>query len=189
MLRQQHRDGLSDHRMATATHHREQHLLFLLHVRLQFLLDVSQQRRNAVRGQCMRAVRRLRPACQAQQFGQLAAMPELAELAKLLETTYLGVLIAWAQEMERLAAQYEGSFSDVNRFIEEIDFLPSHIFPGAIGGHCVLPNIELLRSRVESQFLDLVVESNALKQQAQSAVCTGAANDQDRTDRVGVLGA
>jgi len=115
--------------------------------------------------------------------------PELAELAKLLETTYLGVLIAWAQEMERLAAQYEGSFSDVNRFIEEIDFLPSHIFPGAIGGHCVLPNIELLRSRVESQFLDLVVESNALKQQAQSAVCTGAANDQDRTDRVGVLGA
>ncbi len=89
--------------------------------------------------------------------------PEIAELAKLLETTYLGVLIAWAQEMERLAAQYNGSFDDVNRFVTEVDFLPAHVFPGVIGGHCVLPNIELLRSRVESPFLDLVVESNSLK--------------------------
>lgn len=97
---------------------------------------------------------------------------EVAELAKLLETTYLGMLIAWAQEMERLAAQYGGSFEDVNSFIQEIDFLPSHVFPGVIGGHCVLPNIELLRSRVESPFLNLVVESNSLKAQA-SAVGAG----------------
>lgn len=92
--------------------------------------------------------------------------PEIAELAKLLETTYLGVLIAWTQEMERLAAQYGGGFRDVNRFVEEVDFLPAQIFPGVIGGHCVLPNIALLRSRVESPFLDLVVESNSLKAQA-----------------------
>lgn len=89
--------------------------------------------------------------------------PEVAELAKLLETTYLGVLIAWTQEMERLALQYGGSFEDVNSFVKEVDFLPSHVFPGVIGGHCVLPNIELLRSRVESPFLNLVVESNSLK--------------------------
>jgi UDP-N-acetyl-D-mannosaminuronate dehydrogenase len=101
--------------------------------------------------------------------------PEVAELAKLLETTYLGVLIAWAQEMERLAVQYEGSFSDVNAFLEEIDFLPSHIFPGVIGGHCVLPNIDLLRSRVESDFLDLVVQSNLLKKQSQNEIFAGAA--------------
>lgn len=89
--------------------------------------------------------------------------PEVAEMAKLLETTYLGMLIAWTQEMERLAAQYGGSFDDVNSFVKEVDFLPSHMFPGVIGGHCVLPNIELLRSRVESPFLNLIVESNSLK--------------------------
>jgi len=91
--------------------------------------------------------------------------PELAELAKLLETTYLGVLIAWAQEMEHLAGLYGGSFDEVNVFIKEIDFLPSHIFPGEIGGHCVLPNIATLRSQLKSKFLDLVLESNQRKQQ------------------------
>lgn len=92
------------------------------------------------------------------------ASVELGELAKLLETTYLGMLIAWAQEMERVAFRYGGSFEDVNVFIKEIDFLPAHVFPGEIGGHCVLPNIEILRSQVESKFLDMVLESNQLKQ-------------------------
>jgi len=89
---------------------------------------------------------------------------EIAELSKILETTYLGVLIAWAQEMERLAVDCGGSFDDVNAFIKEINFLPSHIFPGEIGGHCVLPNIAILRSQVESDFLDLILKSNELKQ-------------------------
>jgi len=114
--------------------------------------------------------------------------PELAELAKLLETTYLGVLIAWTQEMERLAARYGGTFDEVNRFTEEVDYLPAHIFPGVIGGHCVLPNIELLRTGVESKFLDLVVESNLLKTQLPEAVCAGEIEDENRTDRIGVLG-
>ena len=91
--------------------------------------------------------------------------PELGELAKLLETTYLGILIAWAQEVERLAAQYGGAFEDVNAFVEEIDFLPSGIFPGRIGGHCVMPNIAILRTQLKSKFLDTVVESNEIKEQ------------------------
>jgi len=89
---------------------------------------------------------------------------ELAELSKLLETTYLGILIGWTQEVERLAAQYDGSFEEVNAFVEEIDFLPSHVFPGIIGGHCVMPNIAILQSRFKSDFLDAVLNSNALKQ-------------------------
>lgn len=91
--------------------------------------------------------------------------PELAELSKLLETTYLGILIAWAQEVERLAAQYDGTFEEVNAFIEEIDFLPSHIFPGQIGGHCVMPNIAILQTQLKSRFLDAVVESNKRKEE------------------------
>jgi UDP-N-acetyl-D-mannosaminuronate dehydrogenase len=91
--------------------------------------------------------------------------PELAELGKLLETTYLGILIGWAQEVERLAARYDGTFEDVNAFVEEIDFLPAHIYPGCIGGHCVLPNIAILQSQIKSDFLDAVVKSNGIKQQ------------------------
>lgn len=101
--------------------------------------------------------------------------PEIAELSKLLETTYLGVIIAWTQEIERLAAQFGGSFDDVNSFIKEVDFLPSHVFPGVIGGHCVLPNIDILRSRIRSKFLDLIVESNHLKVQAPDIVGAGVA--------------
>jgi UDP-N-acetyl-D-mannosaminuronate dehydrogenase len=91
--------------------------------------------------------------------------PELGELSKLLETTYLGVLIAWMQEVERFAVQYGASAEEVNAFIEEIDFLPSHIFPGHIGGHCVMPNIEILRSQFDSAFLDAIVDSNELKRE------------------------
>jgi UDP-N-acetyl-D-mannosaminuronate dehydrogenase len=89
--------------------------------------------------------------------------PEVAELAKLLETTGLGMLIAWAQEVERLALRHGASFSEVNAFIEEIDFLPSHVFPGHIGGHCVMPNIAILRTRFRSSFLDAIVDSNEEK--------------------------
>lgn len=90
---------------------------------------------------------------------------EIAELSKLLETTYLGVLIGWAQEVERLAASLGGTPEEVNAFIQEIDFLPSHIFPGHIGGHCVMPNIKILQTQFSSAFLDAVVESNELKRQ------------------------
>lgn len=85
------------------------------------------------------------------------------EVAKLLETTWLGVLVGWAQEVERIAAHYGASYKDVNAFIEEVAFLPGGIFPGVIGGHCVMPNIAILRSALQSDFLDAVVKSNALK--------------------------
>ena len=88
---------------------------------------------------------------------------EIAELSKLLETTYLGLLVAWAQEVEGFAACYDASAEEINTFLQEIDCLPAHIFPGHIGGHCVMPNIEILRSQFDSKFLDAIVESNELK--------------------------
>jgi len=98
---------------------------------------------------------------------------EIAEFSKLVETTWLGILIGWAQEVERLAAQYGGSYDDVNAFIKEIDFLPSHTFPGQIGGHCVMPNIAILQSQVQSAFLDAVVESNEAKRKHLAASSAG----------------
>jgi UDP-N-acetyl-D-mannosaminuronate dehydrogenase len=89
--------------------------------------------------------------------------PEIAETSKLLETTYLGVLIAWAQEVERIAKHAGASFDEVNAFIKEIDFLPSHVFPGVIGGHCVMPNIAILKTQLKSDFLNLIEMSDEQK--------------------------
>ena len=47
-------------------------------------------------------------------------------------------------------------------FFEEVDFLPRpRYFPGVIGGHCVLPNIQLLRKLAGSPLLDAILESNS----------------------------
>src|SRR5579863_10491338 len=64
--------------------------------------------------------------------------PEAGELSKLLETTWLGMLVGWAQDIERMAAQCGASYDDVNAFITEIAYLPKNVFPGHIGGHCVM---------------------------------------------------
>ena len=90
--------------------------------------------------------------------------PEAGELSKLLETTWLGILVGWAQEIERMAAQCSASYDEVNAFVKEIDYLPTNVFPGYIGGHCVMPNIALLRGRFASKFLEAVVESNESKE-------------------------
>ena len=108
--------------------------------------------------------------------------PEIAELSKLLETSWLGVLVGWAQEVERMAAQYGASYEEVNTFIKEVDFLPSHVFPGHIGGHCVMPNIDILRSMFPSKFLDAVVESNQAKEQE---FRTATSRTQDKSRPIG----
>lgn len=87
---------------------------------------------------------------------------EVGEIAKLLETTWLGVLVAWAQEAERIAEKHGATHDEVNMFTEEVAFIPK-VFPGVIGGHCVMPNIAILRSVLRSDFLDVIVASNELK--------------------------
>ncbi len=92
---------------------------------------------------------------------EMLAAPETLELAKLLETTYFGVLIAWAQEMNRFASVVDADYLEVGKFFTEIAYLPKVLFqPGIIGGHCVMPNIELLLQRFQSEFLDTIKHSN-----------------------------
>lgn len=87
--------------------------------------------------------------------------PEALELAKLLETTYFGLLIAWAQEMNRFAESLSTDYFEVGKFFREISYLPNVLFqPGYIGGHCVIPNIALLQQRFESDFLSAIKNSN-----------------------------
>ncbi|MGA2889982.1 MAG: hypothetical protein ABSE51_18190 [Terracidiphilus sp.] len=109
-----------------------------------------------------------------------AAFPNATagEVAKLIETTWLGILVGWAQEVERIAGRYDATYEDLNAFIAEVAFLPHDVFPGLIEGHCVMPNIALLRSVMRSDFLDAVVNSNDFKRSgATRSTLTGKTND------------
>jgi UDP-N-acetyl-D-mannosaminuronate dehydrogenase len=93
---------------------------------------------------------------------QRMSSPEALELAKLLETTYFGVLVAWAQEMDRFSCAVGADYWETIDFFKEIDYLPPVGFqPGYIGGHCVMPNLELLEQVRRSEFIDLMRESNS----------------------------
>lgn len=83
------------------------------------------------------------------------------ELAKLSETTYFGVLIGFAQELNRFARHLNVDYFETTEFFEEIDFLPrTRYYPGFIGGHCVIPNIKLLKMIRDSNLLDAILSSN-----------------------------
>jgi UDP-N-acetyl-D-mannosaminuronate dehydrogenase len=87
--------------------------------------------------------------------------PDALEVAKLLETTYLGMLIAWAQEADRFCRAAGAEYDDVMLMMREIDYLPPVVFrPGYIGGHCVIPNTYLLEQVRPSPFIDLLRASN-----------------------------
>jgi UDP-N-acetyl-D-mannosaminuronate dehydrogenase len=90
--------------------------------------------------------------------------PEATELAKLTETTYFGVMIAWAQEVERYCDKAGQSYEEVVSFYGEVPFFPKiKYFPGIIGGHCVMPNIEILRKLDDSTLLAAIKRSNEAK--------------------------
>jgi UDP-N-acetyl-D-mannosaminuronate dehydrogenase len=111
----------------------------------------------------------------------LIATPETLELAKLAETTYFGVLIAFAQELNRYAAAVGADYDDVTNFFEEVDFLPPvKYYPGFIGGHCVMPNIKLLLQIAPAGLLQAVVDSNELQ-----AKETGLQNNHPRDRAIG----
>lgn len=90
--------------------------------------------------------------------------PEATELAKLTETTYFGLMIAWAQELERYCDQSGADYEEIISFYEEIKFFPPvKYFPGVIGGHCVMPNIEILSKFDHSAMLEAIRSSNQKK--------------------------
>ena len=114
---------------------------------------------------------------------RILSAPEATELAKLTETTYFGLMIAWAQEVERYCDQVDQAYEEIVSFYEEIPFFPAtKYFPGIIGGHCVMPNIEILRKFDDSLFLRAIQTSNSAKIEreshknlsAQSMMATGS---------------
>ena len=88
--------------------------------------------------------------------------PLTLELAKIIcDTSYLGWLINYAQISNMIAKQHNVNFDEMWSFSDEIQkFLGNRpkMFPGYIGGHCVIPNLEL----INNQTLNLVEELNEL---------------------------
>jgi UDP-N-acetyl-D-mannosaminuronate dehydrogenase len=100
---------------------------------------------------------------------KVLSSPEATELAKLTETTYFGLMIAWAQEIERYCDQSGQNYDEVTSFYEEIKFFPPvKYFPGVIGGHCVMPNIGILKGFDSAVMLDAIEISNKLKIQRET---------------------
>ncbi len=86
---------------------------------------------------------------------------ETLEIAKLAETTYFGVCIAYAQELNRYCERAGADFDQAITFFDEVGFLPRQpYYPGFIGGHCVIPNIKILLELAPSAMLDAILDSN-----------------------------
>jgi UDP-N-acetyl-D-mannosaminuronate dehydrogenase len=85
------------------------------------------------------------------------------ELAKLFETTYRAWMIACFQEMHRVSRACGANFDDAVDFLEDTHRVRLDrpiMFPGVIGGHCLIPNTELLLNAYDSEFLRLILKSN-----------------------------
>jgi hypothetical protein len=74
--------------------------------------------------------------------------PETLELAKIVcDTSYLGWLVNYAQLSNLIAIEHEVNYDEMWSFSDEIhEFLGNRpkMYPGYIGGHCVIPNLDLI---------------------------------------------
>ena len=99
--------------------------------------------------------------------------PVETELGKLFSTTYYGLCIAYHQELERLCKKFNADFKQtVTRFNETYNdgcktvnpnVVRPVLYPDFIGGHCVMPNIKILKKDIKSDFLEAIEKSNEKK--------------------------
>ena len=86
--------------------------------------------------------------------------PETLELAKIIcDTSYLGWLVNYAQMSNTIANEYGVDYDEMWSFSDEIHkFLGNRpkMYPGYIGGHCVLPNLNL----INDETLNLINKMN-----------------------------
>jgi len=86
--------------------------------------------------------------------------PITLELAKIVvDTSYYGWLINYSQLSNMIAKKYNVDYDEMWSFSDEIHkFLGNRpkMFPGFIGGHCVIPNLTL----IEDKNLNIINEIN-----------------------------
>ena len=95
--------------------------------------------------------------------------PATLELAKLLtDTTYYGVLISYAQKTKTICDKYGVDYDEMWQFADEIHAKASNrpkMFPGIIGGHCVIPNLFLLDEEAYDEFKYINENNDLYKKQ------------------------
>lgn len=102
--------------------------------------------------------------------------PESLELAKLWETIYRAVMIASWQEIHRIARRFGADIEAIAEFVGEVHEVlrdrPVY-YPDYIGGHCLIPNTEILRSVFPAKLFDFIIESNKKRKEEirQKDVC------------------
>lgn len=86
--------------------------------------------------------------------------PLTLELAKIVvDTSYYGWLINYAQLSNMIAIEHKVDYDEMWSFAEEIHkYLGNRpkMFPGYIGGHCVIPNLDLIHNPT----LDMIKKIN-----------------------------
>jgi len=86
--------------------------------------------------------------------------PITLELGKIIcDTSYYGWLINFAQISKIIADKEKVDYDEMWSFADEIQkFLGNRpkMFPGIIGGHCVIPNVDL----IDNQKLNLIKKLN-----------------------------
>lgn len=95
--------------------------------------------------------------------------PLETELGKILDTTQHAYVIAFSQEMHRWCKELGADFNEAvihfNMTYESGKDPKKHpprptLFSGIIGGACLMPNIDLLKTKIDSKFLQLIIDSN-----------------------------
>ena len=85
--------------------------------------------------------------------------PITLELAKIIvDTSYYGWLINYAQLSNIFAIQHNVNYEEMWSFSDEIHkFLGNSpkMFPGFIGGHCVIPNLKLINNHALDQIKEI----------------------------------
>ena len=86
--------------------------------------------------------------------------PITLELAKIIvDTSYYGWLINYAQLSNMIAIKHKVNFDEMWTFADEIQkYLGNRpkMFPSFIGGHCIIPNLDLISDKT----LNLIKEIN-----------------------------
>ena len=93
------------------------------------------------------------------------------EIAKLLDTSYYGVCIAWHDYAKKLCDEHGVDFEEAQTHYNETyndgyrDLWMDHVVrpiltppDGKIGGHCVVSNAELLRLELDSKLLQAITD-------------------------------
>ena len=101
---------------------------------------------------------------------------EFLEWAKLWETTSYGYNLVMWQEIERQVTKIPGdknaNLSALKNWLHEkkqvydgdLGYVPIYdLVPGPIGGHCILPNVELLKERMTPELYAWLTTSNEMR--------------------------